>query len=152
MAATPLGLSAYDAADSLGSGLNALANGAVAVSGAIDNTPATLGHAAYEFGDVWLVMSSAITAGSGAPYVQAVALASLDGTNYEQSGVSSAQIFPVAGSVTEAILPSTAYSVVRIKRLPLPAALLKIAVLNESGVAFAATVTASLYRGEHQAG
>lgn len=152
MTATPLGLSAYNTADALGSACNALANGAVAVSGVIDNTPATLGHAAYEFGDIELVMSAAITSGSGSPYVQAVALRCLDGTNYDQAGVSNNQIFPVTGSVPEPVFPSGSISVIYIKRVPLPATLFKIAILNETGVAFAATVTASLYRGEYQAG
>lgn len=152
MAVTPLGWAALNAPDSLGAVCNALANAAVATSAAIDNTEATVGHAAWTFADVWLVMSAAITTGAGAPYVQAVAVPTLDGTNYPPIAASNGQIFPVSGSVTTALAPSTACTTILVRGLPIPPTKFEVAILNESGVAFAATVTASLYRGGYQAG
>ncbi len=151
MAVTPLGWAAVNTPDALGTVFNSLASGAAATTAAIDNTETTVGSAAFEQGDLWLVMSAAITTGTGSPFLVATVLESLDGTNYEPALVSGTTLYPIERSSTKPLDPSTAYTVLRIPLL-IPPSLFKVALLNNSGVAFAATVTASLYRKRGQAG
>ena len=151
MATTPLGWAAPNAPDALGTVFNALAIGAAAITAAIDNTEATVGSAAFEEAELWLVMSAGIIAGAGAPSVLAIALPSYDGTNYEPTFVNGTTLYPIAGSSTEPMDPGATYSLICV-RLYIPPTLFKVALLNNSGVQFATTVTASLYRLRHQAG
>lgn len=148
MTTTPTGIIVEATGDSLGTILNSLASGGTAISAAIDNTAATVGHAPYDIADVQLVFAST-TMGSGSPFIQAAIVAALDGTNYETWGLSNSQIFPIPGSASEPLLPSTAYTTIRIKGLILPPALFKVAFYYNGGTtppALPASVTATLYR------
>ena len=151
MTTTPIGWAAPNAADALGTVFNALAAGAAAVTAAIDNTAATVGSAPFDRAMLWLVMSAAITAGTGAQNIQAVALPSFDGTNYDSSYVNGTTLYPLELSSTKPLDPGAAYTVIKVPLL-IPPTLFKVALLNNSGAAFAATVAASLYRMRGQAG
>lgn len=146
MTTTPTGIITNTADSPFGTTLNSLASGSAVLSSAIDNTAATVGHAAYDLAEVWITLTGGITTGSGSPYVQAAVVASLNGTNYEINGVANSQVFPIPGSGTEPLLPSTSVTYVRVKGLILPPALFKVYLLNLAGVAFAATTTATVYR------
>ena len=153
MAASGAGWGLLQTGISLGAVFNGLANGATAETAPITIPLVTNATAATpDSVDIELVMSAAITTAAGTPNVQAVWLSADSGTNYDVYGVSSSQLFPFAREEfhQEPLLPSTAYSVIRF-RMALPPVLstssgnIKLVVFNNSGVAFAATVTANAY-------
>lgn len=129
-----------------GTPLANLASGASSLSAEIDNTAATVGHTPFDLAEVLITFAAAVTTGAGSPYVQAAIVAALDGTNYEASGVTNGQVFPVGGSGHESLLPGTAIKAVRIKGLVLPPSLFKVLLYNGAGAAFDATTAAVVYR------
>lgn len=153
MAATGAGWGLVQSGISLGSVFNALASGATAETAAItiplvtNSTAATPSEANIE-----LVMSASITTASGSPNVQAVWLSADSGANYDVYGVSNLQLFPFGREEfhQETLLPSTAYNVLRFRMALPPVSGTStggpiLVVYNNTGVAFATTVTATAY-------
>lgn len=138
----------YNTADTAiaSTSLNALANGAYALGAAIDNTSGL-----YLYGDLVIVLSSAITPSSGSiPTVPVSLLPSPDGTNYPTSGSGTTGNLLVG--VISAVA-SVATSVLVLRGIVLPPALFKIQIQNNMSVAFPATSTSTgkLYRYNEQA-
>ena len=128
-------------------GLASLGSGSQATLGPFDNTVATLGGPAYEFADLFINLGTATTLGTTAPVnVQACAIFAENGTNYETSYASSGQLYPL-WSVRQASFPTSGVSasVIIVPSIPLRSSLGEIVVLNNTGVAFPSTVTATLY-------
>ena len=153
MAANGAGWGLVQAGISLGAVFNGLASGATAETAAITIPLVTNATAATpQEADIELVMSAAITTGSGTPNVQAVWITADSGSNYDVYGVSSLQLFPFGREEfhQETLLSSTAYSVLRFRMALPPVASTttggpKLVIFNNTGVAFAATVTATAY-------
>lgn len=139
---------AYNTADTAvaSTSLNALANGSYALGAAIDNTSLL-----YLYGDLVIVLSSAVTPTSGSiPTVNVTLLPAPDGTNYPTSGTGT------AGNMTAGVVSSVASvatSVFVLRGIVLPPSLFKIQVQNNLSVAFPATNTSTckLYRYGEQA-
>lgn len=153
MAANGAGWGLVQTGISLGTVFNALAAAATAETAAITIPLVTNATAATpDSVDIELVMSAAITTAAGTPNVQAVWLSADSSTNYDVYGVSNSQLFPFGREEfhQESLLPSTAYAVLRF-RMALPPVLstssgnIKLVVFNNTGVAFAPTVTATAY-------
>ena len=128
-------------------GLASLASGSQATLGPFDNTVATLGGPAYEYADLAIDLGTATTFGTTAPvFVSAATLFAEDGTNYEDAFAVSGQLYPL-WSVRQASFPTrgVSASVIIVPSIPLRLILGKIVVLNNTGVAFPSTVTATLY-------
>ncbi len=137
----------YNAADIAvaGASMNALGgSGSFALGAAIDNTSLL-----YTDADLLIVLSSAVTTGSGTPTIQVWLLPALDGTNYPAPPGASAAAAPsnlLAGTIMA--VPSVSTSVLALRGIILPPSLFKIQIQNNLGVAFPATNTSvcSLYR------
>lgn len=126
--------------------MNGLSSGGYSLGPAIDNTSGL-----YLYGDLVLVLSSAVTPPAGSiPTVNVALLPSPDGTNYPTSlsGTAGNLLVGVISSVA-----SVATSVLVLRGIVLPPALFKIQVQNNLGVAFPATTTSTckLYRYNEQA-
>lgn len=74
-------IGAFQTADTPSITLASLADGAYAISAAVDNTSGKYPRAVLE-----LVLPSAVTCGAGAPFVGIQASFALDGTNYPNPG------------------------------------------------------------------
>jgi hypothetical protein len=153
MPAAKWGAVTVDAAVPSGAGspLNALANSAYALGSAIDNTPATLG--AF-YGDLEVVLSSSVSAGTGTPYIGVYLLPSLDGTNYPTPPGGSAGATPASYFVGSILAnASTGFTVGHLRGIVLPPFNFKILIQNVLGVALPATNTSTvkLYRYSEQA-
>ena len=152
MAASGAGWGLLQTGIPLGAVFNGLANGATAETAAITIPLVTNATAATpDSVDIELVMSAAISPTAGGN-IQAVWLTADSGTNYDAYGVSSSQLFPFAREEfhQEPLDSSLSYPVIRF-RMALPPVLstssgnIKLVVFNNTGVAFAATVTATAY-------
>lgn len=146
MSITPIG-GAAPISVALGTVFDSLASDGNASTAAIDNTVAGTnnnGHAAAQEAELWLVLGSAITTGSGAPYLAATVVDQLDGTNYETSGVFGGVPFPLTNTATEPLPPATTMNTAKV-RFPVRACVFQVMLYNASGAAFPATVTATLF-------
>lgn len=136
--------------------LNALASGTAAANyvlgAAINNIPATLGAL---YGDFELNLSSAVTAGAGAPFLAVYIIPSLDGTNYATTngGTTAGPTSPnyLAGVIL--VPASTAVKVLQLRGIILPPSNFKVMINSQLGVALPSTntSTARLYRYGEQA-
>ena len=143
---------AYGAADTAiaGTSLNALANNAYALGSAIGNsTDLKL------YGDLEIVLSSSVTAGSGAPYVAVYLLPTMDGTNYPTTGggTSAGATAPQYLAGTIAPPASTGVTVLQLRGIVLPPTAFKVMIQNVLGAALPSTDTSTvkLYRYGEQA-
>lgn len=143
----------YNTADTAvaSASLNALASGSYALGAAIDNTVTSNG---FLYGDLELVLSSAITSGTGSPYVGVYLLPTMDGTNYPTppggtAGATGFQYF-VGSMATPA---STSTQVLHLRGILLPPQSFKIMIQNVLGAALPSTNTSTckLYRYGEQA-
>ena len=114
--------------------MNSLSNGAYTAAGSTVDNLTDL----YQYGEFELALAS-ITTGSGAPYCALYLVKQIDGTNYEDGGGSVAPpatallaTFPLRASVTGA-------QRVIVGNLLLPPAVFKPVLLDQSGVALAAS-------------
>lgn len=119
----------------LTTGLNSLANNALAISGAFDNTVGQTGDG-YTLCDLELVVTygSAPTANTG---VTVWLLGSQDGTNYEDGDAST-----TPARLPDAVFPLRAVTTAQriIRRVSLPHGLMKALLLNDgTGQAMAAS-------------
>ena len=160
MAALGLGYGALQTGISCGTVFNALAIAGTAITAALALPLVTNATAGYVTeADLELLLSASMTTVAGAPNIQGFFALANSSTNYDQYAVSNSQLFPIVDtSFTFQLLPSTAYTaVIRIPRLILPrvastTANPKLVLYNNSGVAFPATVTATLYPSGYDAG
>lgn len=129
-----------------GASMNALADAGFALGAAIDNTPAT---GTFLYGDLEIILSSAVTTGSGAPYIGVFVLPAMDGTSYPNPPGGSAGATPASYQVGSIVAnPSTGFTVGHLRGIVLPPYLFKIEIVNHLGVALPATSTSTckLYR------
>lgn len=139
-----------------GTSLNAIASGTSAANfvlgNIINNVPATMGAL---YGDFELNLSSAVTAGAGAPFLAVYLIPSLDGTNYATTngGITAGPTSPnyLAGSIL--VPASVAVKVLLLRGIILPPSNFKLMINNQLGVALPAvnTNSARLYRYGEQA-
>lgn len=138
-----------------GTSLNGIASGTAAVNyvlgAAIDNTPASAG---YFLADFELNLSSAVTAGTGSPFLAVYLIPSFDGTNYATTnGGTTAGPTSAAYFVGSIVVPaSTAAKVLQLRGFVLPPCNFKVMINNQLGVALPATTTSTctLYRYSEQ--
>jgi hypothetical protein len=156
---TPIGWAASDggtawAAASWSTSLLSLTTGAMTLGPAIDNTPATIGAAAYTEGVLQIDLGSATTLGaSGFPTLLAVPLDALDGSDYVQAFNSGGQLYPLDRQRLASFPASASTRFIHVRGLMLLPALTKIAIVNNLGISLPASgVTATFYRLLHQAG
>ena len=159
MTATYMGWAPSDggtvwAAASWSTTLLSLANNTMALSPIIDNTETTIGSAAYDEGFLQIDLGAATTVGSTLPIsVSAVALDSLDGTNFTPAYVSGTTLYPLDYQRAQSFGASVSQRFIHVRGIVLRPALTKIAIINNLGVAFPATaVTTTFYRLRKQIG
>ncbi len=145
----------YSAPDTVivGTSLNALADGAYALGPVIDNTGSGSPDLRL-YGDFELILPSAVTAGSGSPYVGIYLLPAMDGTNYPTPPGGSAGAAPASYLVGSILAnPSASFTVGHYRGAPLSPCALKIMIQNKLGVAFPASnsISLKLYRYTEQA-
>lgn len=126
-----------------GTSMNALADGSYALGAAIDNRPTSGSVIGYDMGDLTITLSSAVTAGSGAPYVQVWILPAVDATNYPTPPGGSAGNAPMYLSYSFPMVASTSTSTIICPDIPLPPYLFKVMLLNKLGVPFPSTNTST---------
>ena len=133
---------AYNTADTAvaGATMNTLTSGSFALGSAIDNSSSK-----YLWGDLELVLSSSVTAGSGNPTVDVYLLPAVDGTNYPTppggSGAAAPATYLVGSIVANA---SAGITVGHLLRIPLVPQNFKIMIKNVLGASFPATNTSTL--------
>lgn len=119
-----------------------------AVSSLVDNT-STAGAAQGSWGYVRLSFSTALAAGTGAPFITCYGFPALDGSTIANPpGTTSAQA-PGANvplQDTQQLTASGNFSVVDFGPFPLDGTYYGFSFYNNSGVAFSGTVTATLFR------
>jgi hypothetical protein len=125
-----------------GSSMNALASGSYAIGSAINNTPTDGTTISYDLGDLTITLSSAVTAGSGAPYLAVYFLPAVDGTNYASPNAASAPPANLLKGTFQAVA-STSVTTLVIENLPLPPYNFKVLIQNVLGVAFPSTNTST---------
>lgn len=150
MSGTVLGWAAPSAAISLGTAFNGLAAGGPVTVGPIDNTVATLGHAAYDTAELELVFAST-TVGAGNPSINLAVADAFSSGNYQTAGAVSTTPYPLTNSAVEPLMPSTAYTVILV-RFAIRPVLFKVLVINNMLVPFPSPVTANLYLLQGRAG
>ena len=130
------------------SGLSTLAAGAYsAPSALLDNTPSGPRGFSFLSGSLRLVLSPALTAASGSPYLTAYFLQARDGSSVANPPGAAAIAPPANAPQCIAQLPSGgAFGIVDFNPIELDPMLYAIQLYNASGVAFSGTVTATLYR------
>lgn len=132
---------ARGAADTLvaGTSLNALADAAYALGAEIDN-----GTDLKLYMDIDLVLSAAVTAGAGAPFVAFHLMPSLDGTNYPTPGNTAA--VPPSGYLAGTIAANASASFTRgsLRGVVIPPGKFKLIVQNKLGVAFPTSDTSAI--------
>lgn len=126
-----------------GTSLNNLADGAYALGAAIDNRPTAGSVFSYDLGDLTITLSSAVTAGSGSPYITVWVLPAVDGTNYPSPPGGSAGAAPAGLSQIFPMVASVSTQTIICPDLRLFPYLCKIMILNRLGVAFPATNTST---------
>lgn len=114
--------------------LNSLASGSYATGPEIDN-----GTNLNQFVDVDLILASAVTTGTGAPYVGIYLVPTLDGTNYPT--LPAATVEPPASYFVAAIpyVASTSFTRGESRQIVIPPGKFKALVRNVLGVAFPAS-------------
>lgn len=130
------------------SGLSSVASAAwSAPSSLIDNTPSNGYGLSHTRGLLRLSFSSALTAGSGAPYVTAALIKAADGTNLASPpGPTASAPSPNAYQVVRQLVASTAFQVLDFPEVELDPDHYGVQVYNGAGVAFSGTATLTLYR------
>jgi hypothetical protein len=122
--------------------LNALANAAYAIGAAINNTPTSGATVSYDLGDLTIQLSSAVTTGTGQPYLNVYELPAVDGTNYASPNAASAP--PPSLLVGTFWAPaSTSIQTIVVPDLRLLPYNIKFLIQNNLGVAFPATNTST---------
>ncbi len=131
-----------------------LANSAMSISPVIDNTEATIGAAAYTEGFLQIDLGAPVTFGTALPIaVSAVALDSFDGVNFTPAFSAGVTLYPLDYQCTQCFGASIAQQFIHVRGIFLYPSLIKIAIINNLGVAFPATgVTTTFYRVRQQAG
>lgn len=128
-----------------GTSLNALGgSGSYALGAAINNTPTDGSVIGYDLGDLTITLSSAVTTGSGAPYLSVYILPQVDATNYPSPPGGSAGAAPMnflAGTYQGVAATSTTTMIVT--NIPIPPYNFKVMICNTLGVAFPATNTST---------
>lgn len=135
-----------------GTVMNATASAAYKIGDAIDNRPVTLGSL---YGDLELILSSAVTAGTGTPHVAVYLLPSMDaGTTYPTPPGGTAGLTPSNYMVGTIMANASAgFTAGHLRGIVLPPFHFKILIQNNLGVAFPSTNTSvlRLYRYREQA-
>lgn len=126
-----------------GTSMNALADGAYALGSAINNIPAAGTTISYDMGDLAIGLSSAVTAGSGSPYIAVWILPAVDGTNYPSPPGGSAGNAPAGLSYTFPMVASVSTQYIVCPNIPIPPYNFKVMILNKLGVAFPSTNTST---------
>lgn len=127
-----------------GTSMNALASGSYALGGAINNTPTDGSVVSYDLADLTITLSSAVTVGSGAPYLSVYILPAVDGTNYPTPPGGSAAAAPANLLVgTYQAVPSTSTSTLVVANIPIPPCNFKVMIQNLLGVTLPATNTST---------
>ena len=127
-----------------GSSMNALASGAYALGSAVNNTPTDGTTISYDLADLTITLSSAVTAGTGAPYVAVWILPAVDGTNYPTPPGSSGAAAPANLLVgTYQGVASASTSTIIVSNIPIPPYNFKVMIENVLGVAFPSTNTST---------
>ena len=127
-----------------GSSLNALTSGSYAMGAAINNTPTDGTTISYDLADFTMTFSSAITTGSGAPYLSIYLLPEVDATSYPTPPGATAGAAPANYLVgTYQGVASTSTSTISVLNLPIPPYNFKIMIQNNLGVTFPATNTST---------
>jgi hypothetical protein len=125
--------------------LNALANGSYAIgTSAINNSPTDGTTVSYLKGDLTITLSSAVTTGSGTPYVTVWLLPAVDGTNYPNPPGTTAGAAPssnIRGTYTG--VASTSTTTITVEGMDLPPYNFYVQVQNNLGIAFPSTNTST---------
>lgn len=128
-----------------GTSLNALGgSGSYALGAAINNTPTDGTTISYDLADLTITLSSAVTAGSGAPYITVWILPAVDGTNYPNPPGSSAAAAPpnLIGGTYQGV-PSVSTQTIEVLNIPIPPYNFKVMIQNNLGVALPSTNTST---------
>jgi hypothetical protein len=127
-----------------GSSLNGLGgSGSYALGPAINNTPTDGTTVSYDLGDLTITLSSAVTTGSGAPYITVWVLPAVDGSNYPNPPGSTAGAAPIGLSYSFPQVASASTSTIVCPNLPIPPYNFKIQIQNNLGVALPSTNTST---------
>jgi hypothetical protein len=126
-----------------GATMNTLANAAYALGSAINNVPAAGTTVSYDLGDLTITLSSAVTTGSGAPYLAVWILPAVDGTNYPSPPGGSAGAAPVGLSYSFPMVASVSTQTIICPNIPIPPYNFKVQIQNNLGVSFPATNTST---------
>ena len=120
--------------------LNGLTTGSLALGSAINNTPADGTTISYDLGDLTITLSSAVTAGSGAPNLVVYIIPAVDGTNYPSA--TAATVSPSLG-YTFQFPASQAQTTLVCMNIPIPPYNFKVALVNNLGATLPATNTST---------
>lgn len=126
-----------------GASMNALASGSYALGSAINNTPTDGTTISYDMGDLTITLSSAVTAGTGAPSIIVWILPAVDGTNYPSPPGGTAGAAPLGLSYAFPMVASTSTQTIVCPNIPLPPYNFKVMIQNNLGVAFPSTNTST---------
>lgn len=128
-----------------GASLNALGgSGSYALGSAIANTPTDGTTISYDLADLTITLSSAVTTGTGSPYLSVYILPAVDGTNYPTPPGSSGAAAPMnllKGTYQGVAGVST--STIVVTDLQIPPYNFKVLIQNNLGVTFPATTTST---------
>ena len=122
-------------------GLNSLGNGNTAIGSSIDNSSDLYMYIALE------VVLPSITTGAGAPSIDVWCLSSADGTNYEDGSAGTPGVIPDRPpDASFALKPSSTSAWRRvIVNVPIPPVKFDLLLMNNSGVALAASANTLKY-------
>lgn len=127
-----------------GTSLNGLTNTSYAIGAAINNTPTDGTTISYDLADFTLTLSSAVTTGSGSPYLSVYFLPAVDGTNYPTPPGATAGAAPQNYLVgTYQGVASTSTSTISVLNCVCPQYNFKVMVQNNLGVTLPATNTSA---------
>jgi len=128
--------------------IDTLATGAYSVPSDTVNNVSGSATTSYLTVAVRLAFSAALTAGAGTPYITLYMLEARDGTNLPNPpGTAAAAPAPGARQVTMPLVASGAFSIVDFPEMEVGSYDVAFQFLNESGVDFSGTVTATAYFG-----
>lgn len=125
--------------------MNALGgSGSYALGAAINNTPTDGTTVSYDLADFTITLSSAVTTGSGAPYLAIYILPQVDATNYPAPPGGSAGAAPAnLLAATYQAVASTSTTTMVVRDIPIPPGNFKVMIQNNLGVAFPSTNTST---------
>lgn len=126
-----------------GTSLNGLTTTSYALGDAIDNRPTDGSVISYDLADLTILLSSAVTTGAGAPYVQVFILPAVDGTNYPSPPGASAAAAPLYFGKSFPMIASVSTVSIICPDIPIPPYLIKVMIQNVLGVTFPATNTST---------